>query len=69
MTAHRRIAAPDGPGLASGALDRRLSVAPMMDWSDDCQIVFCINSLALPRKACLLYVSSTTTFARIPVAG
>jgi tRNA-dihydrouridine synthase A len=34
MTAHRRIAAPDGPGLASGALDRRLSVAPMMDWTD-----------------------------------
>jgi hypothetical protein len=43
---------------SSAAVDRRVSVAPMMDWTDDLQNVLRINDLASPDKACLLYVSS-----------
>ena len=41
-------------------LDRRLSVAPMMDWTDDSWIALDINDLAKPERACLLYVSSSS---------
>src|SRR5882672_2055769 len=42
----------------NAGIDRRLSVAPMMDWTDERYIGLCINSLASEEKPCLLYVSS-----------
>lgn len=51
-------------GRAAGKTDLRISVAPMMDWTDDHEIVCCINSLALPERACLLYVSSIAQLIR-----
>lgn len=54
-----RLRKTDSPAAQSAAsLDRRVSVAPMMDWTDDHEIVSCINSLASSEKACLLYVSA-----------
>jgi hypothetical protein len=50
---------PDNLPPEGGALERRLSVAPMMDWTDDVQIVRCLNELAWSGRACLLYVPST----------
>src|SRR5215469_15782835 len=39
-------------------LDRRISVAPMMDRTDDQQRPLSIRCLGVSRNACLLYVSS-----------
>ena len=39
-------------------LDRRISVAPMMDWTDSFKIGHYFNGLAISEIACLLYVSS-----------
>jgi hypothetical protein len=56
-------------------MDRRIAVAPMIDWTDDLKIVSCINSLESAEKACLLYVSSararicTLTVAALPVGN
>ncbi len=41
-------------------IDRKVSVAPMMDWTDDLNCAFYINSLGLPENACHLY--GTTNF-------
>jgi hypothetical protein len=41
-----------------GMLERKISVAPMMDWIDDLQIGFSIKYLAVAERPCLLYVSS-----------
>ena len=46
-------------------IDRRISVAPMMDWTDDRLIVFWISSLASAEMACLLYVSSWDNSDRV----
>ena len=39
-------------------LDRRISVAPMMDWTDEVNLTNKIISLRGAKKSCLLYVSS-----------
>jgi hypothetical protein len=39
-------------------IDRRISVAPMMDWTDDRQTALPIRRLQTSADACLLYVSS-----------
>lgn len=39
-------------------IDRRVSVAPMMDWTDGEKTIFSINWLGPAQHACLLYVSS-----------
>jgi hypothetical protein len=39
-------------------IDRRVSVAPMMDWSDDPRTPLMIKRLRVYGNACLLYVSS-----------
>jgi tRNA-dihydrouridine synthase len=39
-------------------LDRRISVAPMMDWTDCAKTFFSIKCLRPVENACLLYVSS-----------
>jgi len=39
-------------------IDRRISVAPMRDWTDDRRFCLCISHLHAPESACLLYVSS-----------
>ncbi len=39
-------------------IDRRISVAPMMDWIDDLQTSLPIKLLRSAENACLLYVSS-----------
>lgn len=39
-------------------LTRKLSVAPMMDWTDARKIINWINDLAERGRACLPYVSS-----------
>jgi len=49
-------------------LNRRISVAPIMDWTDDRRMFLRINYLAASLKARLLYVSSSAKFARISVA-
>jgi hypothetical protein len=40
-------------------LDRRIAVAPMMDWTDEVRFIRQISSLARLRKLCLFYLSST----------
>jgi len=39
-------------------LDRRISVAPMMDWTDDLKSSFYINGLGLLENPCQLYGTS-----------
>jgi hypothetical protein len=39
-------------------IDRRISVAPMMDWTDKPEFLFRINYLVPGKNSCLLYVSS-----------
>ena len=39
-------------------LDRRISVAPMMDWTDDLKSSFYINGLGLLENPCHLYGTS-----------
>jgi hypothetical protein len=41
-------------------IDRRIAVAPMMDWTDDTQTSLAIRCLRVYGNACLLYVSSAT---------
>jgi hypothetical protein len=43
-------------------LDRRISVAPMMDWIDEANPFNKIINLGAPKMACLLYVSSRIGF-------
>jgi tRNA-dihydrouridine synthase len=45
-------------GKGSGAIDRRVSVAPMMDWTDEPYFIRCVSDLEARRKACDLYVTS-----------
>jgi len=42
-------------------IDRRLAVAPMMDWTDCRRSRFSIKALDRSRMPCLLYVSSNAT--------
>jgi hypothetical protein len=53
---------PTEIGIADGfpgrKLDRRISVAPMMDWIDAAKPANKIRNLGAARRACLLYVSS-----------
>jgi hypothetical protein len=44
---------------SAGMIDRRISVAPMMDWTDDLQTALLLKVLRRPENPCLLYVSST----------
>lgn len=46
-------------------IDRRISVAPMMDRTDDLIISCYLNSLASAEKTCLLYVSSPNKFRQV----
>jgi len=39
------------------SIDRRVSVAPMLDWTDEAYFRFWISCLRQPRKACHLYDS------------
>ncbi len=39
-------------------IDRRLSVAPMMDWTDKVEFASWFSDLGNVKKACHLYVSS-----------
>jgi hypothetical protein len=43
---------------SAGKIDRRISVAPMMDWSDEVRSILQIKWLGAAKLACLLYVSS-----------
>jgi hypothetical protein len=45
-------------GFPRGKLDRRISVAPMMDGTDEVNLTNKIISLRGAKKSCLLYVSS-----------
>ncbi len=49
-------------------LSRRISVAPMMDWTDDRRMFLRIKYLGTWLRARLLYVSSSAKFAPISVA-
>ena len=42
-------------------LDRRVSVAPMMDWTDEVNLTNKIINLGEAKMACLLYVASPST--------
>jgi hypothetical protein len=42
-------------------LDRRVSVAPMMDWTDEVNLTNRIINLGEAKMACLLYVASPST--------
>jgi hypothetical protein len=44
--------------LSREKLDRRVSVAPMMDWTEHLQVPLKIKVLSIHRMTCLLYVSS-----------
>jgi hypothetical protein len=44
--------------FSRGKLDRRVSVAPMMDWTDEAGFPPRISYLVQQKKSCLLYVSS-----------
>lgn len=44
--------------IQNRVLDRRISVAPMMDWTDSGTFLSHCNALRELRRACLLYVSS-----------
>jgi len=60
----------DSLGVAK--LDRRVAVAPMMDWTDDRQTPLGVRCLRTARRACLLYVSSVRrrfTFSAPPFAA
>jgi tRNA-dihydrouridine synthase len=39
-------------------LNRKISVAPMMDWTDESYFISWISYLESRKKACLLYVTS-----------
>jgi len=43
--------------MRSRLIDRKISIAPMMDWTDYSHFYFCISRLHGPKRACLLYVS------------
>jgi hypothetical protein len=45
-------------GMHSGPIDRRICVAPMMDWTDSLKTVLGSNNLEERKRACLLYVPS-----------
>jgi hypothetical protein len=45
-------------------IDRRISVAPMMDWTDALLIASAFKSLGFLARACLLYVSSESKLGR-----
>jgi tRNA-dihydrouridine synthase len=49
---------PTDRSISLSELDRRIAVAPMMDWTDDPQTSFAIRCLRVRGNACLLYVSS-----------
>jgi hypothetical protein len=53
---------PTKPGVSADfsreKLDRRVSVAPMMDWTDEVNLGNKIIILRGAKKSCLLYVSS-----------
>ena len=44
--------------FSRGKLDRRISVAPMMDWTDEVYFASQIRALLSLKMPCLLYVSS-----------
>jgi hypothetical protein len=49
---------PSSNSVATSKLDRAVSVAPMMDWTDEDNRAFKINNIELSDILCLLYVSS-----------
>jgi hypothetical protein len=40
------------------SIARKISVAPMMDWTDDVETSLPVKRLQMAEEACLLYVSS-----------
>ena len=44
--------------FSRGKIDRRISVAPMMDWTYEVHFTLQILYLVMRRKACHLYVTS-----------
>jgi hypothetical protein len=51
--------------ISRAKIDRRISVAPMMDWTDEVHFSFRVSDLPTSKKACLLYVPSKSAgFAR-----
>jgi hypothetical protein len=56
---------PIKPGISAVVsrekLDRRISVAPMMDWTDKVNLTNKIINLGEAKMACLLYVASPFT--------
>ena len=48
----------DKKSIDMNKLDRRVAVAPMMDWIDEEEIACRISRLVADRGACRLYVSS-----------
>lgn len=56
-----RVTAPKyHSGMCNAVTDNvsKVSVAPMMDWTDSREIILSFNNLAMAGRACLLYVSS-----------
>lgn len=49
---------PSNNPFGLSKLDRRISVAPMMDWTDDVETSLPVKRLQMAEEACLLYVSS-----------
>lgn len=54
---------------SAATIDRRVSVAPMMDWTDCPRIRFSIKALGRSRAPCLLYVSSNGKYCRRTCPG
>lgn len=50
------------------AISRSVSVAPMMDWTDDPKTALAIRELRGPKRPCLLYVSSKILPVEEPAA-
>jgi hypothetical protein len=50
------------PDMAMVDFDHRVSVAPMMDWTDCRRSRFSIKTLRRSRASCLLYVSSNAKY-------
>jgi len=46
------------PTNPRGNIDRRISVAPMMDWTDEVYFIRQVSGLQVLKKACHLYVTS-----------
>jgi hypothetical protein len=50
-------------------IDRKVSVAPMMDWADDLRFLYCIKELTRTENPCRLYVASNFGLSHLPLGA